>query len=321
MMQSPWRAMTACGAFVWILVRDRSWRGFVARFVLVVTLGWALDAGLTWYRRAEPINAQAVGQTVAPAHHLAKPPTMSGGLDSAPAVNASSSAGGLGTTTAPGPAGNQAVENYGERIRSLHAASTPKELREALISLTFCRDLPDTMGIFERVGANSIPDPKQRQRMAAHLQQVQAACQTIEPAQSAGAEALALRYLDTRDMGAAAMLARQYPEAAARVPRAELVAALRQDAYAGDQASVSYLGAKAEFGDMPLDERLGFRLALGTLMNEAAPSTEGFFGSALRASVGFVSPGTQQTSTRLLEAVRARRAQEEEQAARAAQRP
>lgn len=205
---------------------------------------------------------------------------------------------------------DRSVENWGERIRSGGVSSTTNELREALSMISICRSFPDIARSFSDRAAVVVTEPTKFKAVADSIHQLEAACQTIDPQTFSNAETLALRYFESGSRGAAALLSREYPEAAARVPRSELLAALLADSYAGDQSSISYLAVNGRSWGLPLDELIGFQLALSVVTDDAAPAAGGRFESMLREAVGTIRPEAMRISKTLIDAMRSQRARD-----------
>jgi hypothetical protein len=199
-------------------------------------------------------------------------------------------------------ASSQGVANWGDRIRDLVASGTPLDLGEALGLISICRQQAEVRQSFDRYAARTAVDPKRLQAVAESLHQTEAACQTIAPSAIVDAQALALRFYESGSTGAAALVAREYPELAARLPPNEFFGQMKKDAYAGDESSIGLL-AKSKPPGMPHEELVGFGLAQMALADEGTPSAGGKFGRLFREAVGAVSPEAQRVSAALLEAV------------------
>ena len=197
---------------------------------------------------------------------------------------------------------NQGVENWGDRIRDLVGSGTPLDLGEALGLISICRQQAEVRQSFDRYAARTAVDSKRLQAVAESLHQTEAACQTIGPGAFLDGQALALRFYESGSIGAAALVAREYPELASRLPRNDFFGQMKKDAYAGDESSIGLL-AKSRAQGMAHDEYLGFQLALSALADGEAPSAGGHFGRLFREAVGAVSPEAQRVSAALLEAV------------------
>jgi hypothetical protein len=168
--------------------------------------------------------------------------------------------------------------------------------------ISICRQQAEVRQSFDRYAARTAVDPKRLQAVAESLHQTEAACQTIAPSAIVDAQALALRFYESGSTGAAALVAREYPELAARLPPNEFFGQMKKDAYAGDESSIGLL-AKSKPPGMPHEELVGFGLAQMALADEGTPSAGGKFGRLFREAVGAVSPEAQRVSAALLEAV------------------
>jgi hypothetical protein len=168
--------------------------------------------------------------------------------------------------------------------------------------ISICRQQAEVRQSFDRYAARTAVDSKRLQAVAESLHQTEAACQTIGPEAFLDGQALALRFYESGSIGAAALVAREYPELASRLPRNDFFGQMKKDAYAGDESSIGLL-AKSRAQGMAHDEYLGFQLALSALADGEAPSAGGHFGRLFREAVGAVSPEAQRVSAALLEAV------------------